>query len=173
MSFFCVSTHRKGQYMSEFITNNPLAPDLISIGEKAIAKENDDLLRQYYAEDYVFHGPGADLDFEALRGYFASLRDAFSDLRITRAIIIGEGEYLAARTIFSGVFTGVFTLSPVGRLEPHGKAVGWEVMNIFRYNADGRLAEEWVQTDYRGFLQKLGAPSAASGGAAGSSSGTP
>ena len=161
--------------MSEFITNHPLAPDLISIGEEAIAKENDDLLRQYFAEDYVFHGPGAERDFEALRGYFASLRDAFSDLRLKRAMIIGEGEYLAARTIFSGVFTGVFTMSPVGRLEPHGKAVEWEVMNIFRYNADGRLAEEWVQTDYRGFLQQLGAPSAASaasGGAAGSSSGT-
>jgi predicted ester cyclase len=95
--------------MSEFITNNPRAPDLISIGEEAIAQENDDLLRQYFAEDYIFHGPGTELDFEALRGYFASLRDAFSDLRLTRAMIIGEGEYLAARTIFSGVFTGVFT----------------------------------------------------------------
>jgi predicted ester cyclase len=159
--------------MSAFITNHPRAPELISIGEEAIAKENDALLRQYFAEDYVFHGPGADRDFEALRAYFASVRDAFSDLRLTRTLIIGEGEYLAARTIFSGVFTGVFTMSPVGRLEPHGKSVEWEVMGIFRYNADGRLAEEWVQTDYRGFLQKLGAPSVASGGAAGSSSGTP
>src|SRR5258707_14975233 len=118
--------------MSAFITNNPRAPELIRIGEDASAKENDDLLRQYFAEDYVFHGPGADLDFEALRAYFASVRDAFSDLRLTRAMIIGEGDYLPARTIFSGVFTGVFTLSPVGRLEPHGKAVGWEVMGIFR-----------------------------------------
>jgi predicted ester cyclase len=159
--------------MSEFITNHPRASELISIGEEAIAKENDALLRQYFAQDYVFHGPGADLDFEALRAYFASVRDAFGDLRVTRAMIIGEGEYLAARTIFSGVFTGVFTMSPVGRLEPHGKAVEWEVMGIFRYNADGRLAEEWVQTDYRGFLQKLGAPPAASGGAAESSSETP
>jgi hypothetical protein len=31
-----------------------------------------------------------------------------------------------------------------------------EVMNTFRYDADGRLAEEWVQTDYRSFLTKLG-----------------
>lgn len=52
---------RNVRYMSEFITNHPLAPDLISIGEEAIAKENDDLLRQYFAEDYVFHGPGANV----------------------------------------------------------------------------------------------------------------
>ena len=159
--------------MPGFVSDSPLARDLIRIGDEAIAREDDAALRAYFTEDYVFHGPEAERDFEALRSYFASLRDAFSDLRLTRTMIIGEGEYLAARTIFSGVFTGVFTLSPVGRLEPHGRAVEWEVMGIFRYNADGRLAEEWVQTDYRGFLQKLGAPSAASGGAAGSSSGTP
>jgi len=31
-----------------------------------------------------------------------------------------------------------------------------EVINTFRYDDDGRLAEEWVQTDYRSFLAKLG-----------------
>jgi hypothetical protein len=45
-------------------------------------------------------------------------------------------------------------------------------MNIFRYNVDGRLAEEWVQTDYRGFLQKLGVPLAALGRGAATISGT-
>src|SRR5690349_7184164 len=99
----CLTTPQKGQDMCAIITQHTLAPGLISIGEEAIAKENDDLLRQYFAEDYVFHGPGADLDFEALRAYFASLRDAFIDLHITRAMIIGEGEFLAARTMFSGV----------------------------------------------------------------------
>ena len=29
-------------------------------------------------------------------------------------------------------------------------------MNTFRYDDDGRLAEEWVQTDYRSLLVKLG-----------------
>jgi hypothetical protein len=30
------------------------------------------------------------------------------------------------------------------------------VIGTFRYHDDGRLAEEWVQTDYRSFLTKLG-----------------
>lgn len=30
------------------------------------------------------------------------------------------------------------------------------MMNTFRYDQDGRLAEEWVQSDYRSFLTKLG-----------------
>ena len=30
------------------------------------------------------------------------------------------------------------------------------MIGIFRYDDEGRLAEEWVQTDYRSFLTKLG-----------------
>jgi predicted ester cyclase len=104
----------------------------------------------------VLHLPAADLDFEQLRGYFAALRAAFPDLAIRRAIIVGEGRYLAARTIFSGTFANVFTQSPAGALQPTGRRVEWEVMNIFRYDEQGRLAEEWLQTDFNTFLEKLG-----------------
>ncbi len=32
----------------------------------------------------------------------------------------------------------------------------WEVIGTVRYDNEGRLAEEWVETDYRSFLTKLG-----------------
>lgn len=145
--------------MPGFISNSPLARDLIRIGDNAIVREDDAYaaLRAYFAAAYVFHGPGGDLSFDQLRAYFASLRAAFSDLRIVREQIIVDGNFLAARNTFSGDFTGVFTYSPVGPLEPTGQHVEWEVINTFRYDDDGRLAEEWVQTDYRSFLKKLGA----------------
>jgi predicted ester cyclase len=139
-----------------FISDSPLAPDLIRIGDGAIATEDDVKLRVYFAEDYVFHGPSGDLGFEELQAYFASLRAAFSGLRIDRKQIIADGNFLAARTLFSGEFTGVFTYSPIGPVEPTGKHTEWEVIGTFRYNDDDRLAEEWVQTDYRSFLSKLG-----------------
>lgn len=141
--------------MAGFISDSPLARDLIRIGE-AIAREDDAKLRAYFAEDYVFHGPGGDLSFDQLRAYFASLRAAFSDLRIVREQIIADGDLLAARNTFSGDFTGVFTSSPIGPVEPTGQHLEWEVINNFRYHYDGRLAEEWAQTDYRSFLTKLG-----------------
>ena len=50
----------------------------------------------------------------------------------------------------------MFTYSPIGPVEPTGKHIEWEVIGTFRYDDDGRLAEEWVQTDYRSFLTKLG-----------------
>jgi len=142
--------------MQGFISDSPLARDLIRIGDEAIAREDDAKLRDYYAAGYIFHGPGGDMSFEELRAYFASLRRAFSNLRIVREQIIVEGNFLAARNTFSGDFTGVFTHSPIGPVEPNGKHVDWEAINTFRYHDDGRLAEEWVQTDYRSFLTKLG-----------------
>jgi predicted ester cyclase len=140
----------------DFISDSPLARGLIRIGDEAIARQDDAKLRAYYAADYVFHGPGGDLSFEELSAYFASLRAAFSDLRIVREQIIADGTFLAARNTFAGDFTGTFSYSPIGPVEPTGQHVEWELINTFRYDDDGRLAEEWVQTDYRSFLAKLG-----------------
>src|SRR5690242_18196909 len=110
----------------------------------------------YFAEDYVFHGPGGGLGFEEFRAYFASLRAAFAGLRLVGEQIIADGRFLAARNTFAGGFTGVFTSSPIGAVEPTGQHTEWEVINTFRYDEDGRLAEEWVHTGYRSFLAKLG-----------------
>src|SRR5580693_9432777 len=124
--------------MPGFISDSLLARELIRIGDEAIAREDDAALRAYFAPDYVFHGPGGDLGFEELRAYFASLRAGFSDLRIVREQIIVDGNYLAARTTFSGDFTGVFTHSPIGPLEPTGQHIEWGVIGAFKYDDDGR-----------------------------------
>ena len=141
--------------MPGFISDSPLARGLIRIGDEAIVREDDAKLRDYYAEDYLFHGPGGDLSFDQLSAYFASLRAAFAGLRLVREQIIVDGNFLAARTTFSGDFTGIFTYSPIGPVEPTGQHLEWEVIGTFRCDDEGRLAEEWVQTDYRSFLTKL------------------
>jgi predicted ester cyclase len=148
--------------MPGFISDSPLARDLIRIGDKAIARPDDAALRAYFAEDYVFHRPGGDLTFDQLRAYFGSLRAAFAGLRLVREQIIVDGRFLAARTTFSGDFTGVFTYSPIGPVRPTGQHLEWEVIGTFRYDDEGRLAEEWVQTDYRSFLTRLGVTTAES-----------
>jgi predicted ester cyclase len=51
------------------------------------------------------------------------------------------------------------THSPVGPLPPNGQRVVMELLNIFRYDDQGRLVEEWVQTDQRSQLRQLGAES--------------
>jgi predicted ester cyclase len=132
---------------------------LIRIGELELTGENEAEVDAYFAPGFVFHGPDdAQLDYEGLRGYFASLRAAFDDLTISRGIIVAEGDYVACQTTISGTFVREFTHSPVGSLQPNGNRVVFELMNVFRYDRRGRLAEEWVQTDNRSRLRDLGAP---------------
>lgn len=151
-----VPTRKDNPAMRGFISDHPRARQLIRVGNEAIVKRNDPMLRAYFTHDYVFHGPAGDRSFDQLSSYFASLRAAFTDLRLVREQILVEGAYLAARNTFSGVFTRVFTQSPIGAVQPTGKYTEWEAINTFRYDADERLAEEWVQTDYRSLLVKLG-----------------
>ena len=57
----------------------------------------------------------------------------------------------------STVIAGNGTYTPVGTVQPNRQQVQWELINIFRYTDDGRLIEEWVQTDTYDFLRQLGA----------------
>src|ERR1700721_1481226 len=141
--------------MPGFISDSPLARDLIRIGDEALPRE-DPAAPPLFTGDYVFPGPGGDLGFDQLSAYFAALRAAFTHLRLVREQIITDGNFMAARTTFSGDFTAVFTYSPIGPVEPTGQHLEWELIGTFRYQDDGRLAEEWVQTDYRSLLTKLG-----------------
>jgi hypothetical protein len=50
-----------------------------------------------------------------------------------------------------------FAYTPIGTVQPNGQHVQWELINIFRYTDDGRLVEEWVQTDTYDLLRQLGA----------------
>ena len=131
---------------------------LIRVGELELTGENEAEVDGHFAPEFVFHGPdGAELDYEGLKAYFASLRAAFDDLTISRGIIVAEGDYVACQTTIAGTFVREFTHSPVGPLPPNGNRVVFELMNIFRYDVSGLLAEEWVQTDNRSRLRQLGA----------------
>jgi predicted ester cyclase len=133
-----------------------LVAGLVRVGELELTGEDEASVDAYFAPDFVFHGPdGADMDYEGLKGYFASLRAAFDDLTISRGIVIVEGDYVACQTTIEGTFVREFTPSPVGPLPPNDRRVAFELMNIFRYDDQGRLAEEWVQTDNRSRLRQL------------------
>jgi predicted ester cyclase len=135
-----------------------LVRGLIRVGEQELTGEGEAEVDAYFAPDFAFHGPdGAELDYQGLKAYFASLRAAFDHLAISRGIMVVEGDYVACQTTITGTFVREFTHSPVGPLSPNGHRVVFELMNIFRYDQQGRLAEEWVQTDNRSRLRQMGA----------------
>ena len=143
-------------------TRDELVERLVRAGELEVSGENQDEADKLFdTENLAFHGPGGfDADYAGLTGYFRSLRAAFDDRTIRRGIIIAEGQYIACQTWIEGTFVHPFTQSPAGRLEPTGARVVMDLMNIFRFDDDGRIVEEWVRTDNRSLLRQLGAEGA-------------
>jgi len=134
-----------------------LANGLVNIGEEAVAKSNDASFYDYYTDDYRLHSPAGDFNRDEIRGYFAALRDSFTDFTIKRAQVLVDGNFVTARTVMAGRFDKEFAYTPIGTVQPNGQQVQWELINIFRYTDEGRLIEEWVQTDTYDFLRQLGA----------------
>ena len=76
---------------------------LIRVGEQELTGEDEAEVDAYFAPDFAFHGPhGAELDYQGLKGHFASLRAAFDDLTISRGIMVVEGDYVACQTTITG-----------------------------------------------------------------------
>lgn len=134
-----------------------LANGLVSIGEEAVAKSNDASFYDYYTDDYQLHSPAGNFNRDEIREYFAALRDSFTDFTISRAQVLVDGNFVTARTVMAGRFDKEFAYTPIGTVQPNGQQVQWELINIFRYTDEGRLIEEWVQTDTYDFLRQLGA----------------
>jgi predicted ester cyclase len=145
--------------MQTSITWDELVARLVRAGELEVSGADQDEVDTYFdTENFRFHGPdGFDADYAGLTGYFASIRAAFEDRSIRRGIVVAEGEYVACQTWIEGTFVREFTQSPAGILPPNGKRITMDLSNIFRFDRQGRLVEEWVRTDYRSFLRELGA----------------
>lgn len=144
--------------MTEQMTRDELVARLVRAGELEVSGESPDEVGSYFdTENFRFHGPdGFESDYAGLTAYFAAIRAAFDDRSIRRGIIVAEGALLACQTWIEGTFVREFTQSPAGPLPPNGQRVVFDLINIFRFDAAGRLVEEWVRTDNRSLLRQLG-----------------
>ena len=133
--------------MTHTSTRDELVARLVRAGELEISGESQEEADSYFdTENFAFHGPdGFDSDYAGLTEYFQSIRAAFEDRTIRRGIIVAEGDLIACQTWIEGTFTGPFTHSPVGKLEPNGARVVWDLISMFRFDDRGRLVEEFVQ----------------------------
>jgi len=142
------------------LRRDELIKRLIRAGELEVSGADQAETDTYFnIDEFRFHGPdGFETDYGGLTAYFQSLRAAFDDRSIRRGIIIAEDNNIACQTWIEGIFVRDFTMSPAGPLPPNGQRIVMDLINIFRFDGEGRLTEEWVRTDYRSFLRQLGAP---------------
>lgn len=74
----------------------------------------------------------------------------FPDLDFRMDDVIAEGDRVAVRMTFTGTHTGEFM-----GVAPTGAQVEYSSYEIYRFE-DGRIAEEWINSDVLSLLQQIG-----------------
>lgn len=120
------------------------------IFEEVVNQHRMDLFDEFFAEDYVDHGPTGSLDREATRAMFAMWLDAFSELHCEVSNVIVEGD-LVGWVVHT---TGVHTADTLG-FPATGKRIDTLSANIGRYR-DGKAVEHWSEQGMLQTLQQLG-----------------
>jgi predicted ester cyclase len=70
-------------------------------------------------------------------------------------ILIAEGDWLATLVNVRGTFTGEAQLGPM-TLTPTNEVIEWQIGLIYRFDADGKIVEEWDELDTSIVLTGLG-----------------
>jgi predicted ester cyclase len=118
---------------------------LFNSGDLAIADEL--VSADFVNHDAPPHVPGGP---EGLRQMVVILRTAFPDLRYEIKEVIGQGDWVAVRTILYGTHNG-----PFFGIAPSGRQVVQEQMHLIRF-ANGKGVEHHAVRDDLGLLRQMG-----------------
>jgi steroid delta-isomerase-like uncharacterized protein len=127
---------------------------------KALAREHMELLSQHDLEGALQHyrtdarcngfAPQP-LDLDGYQHSMAQLLAAFPDARFSIDDLVAEGDKVVIRHQLQGTHRGTFQGIP-----PTGKPVTMTAIGILRM-VNGQIAETWLNADFLGLLQQLGA----------------
>ncbi len=108
---------------------------------------------EFYATDYVYHGPGGQelRGRDQIRDLWGGFFGAFPDLHATIDDMFAEGDSVALRWTIAGTHTGDFQ-----GIAPTGKRIELPIAELFRI-VDGVLVEAWDQYDRLHLLEQIGA----------------
>lgn len=109
----------------------------------------DELMAAHYARHMAISAPP--LTREGQKQRILGFRRAFPDLRLTIEDMVAEGEKVSIRITLRGTHQGEFM-----RVAPTGKQIVVGVVDVARFE-DGKVVEQWGQSDLLGLLQQLGA----------------
>lgn len=89
-------------------------------------------------------------DGDGMREFLAAMRAAFPDWHVEVEAVVAGGDAVAVRWSGQVTHEGEFHGIP-----PTGRRIRVGGINMYRIE-DGRIAEEWEQTDSLGMLRQLG-----------------
>jgi C-1 hydroxylase len=133
---------------------------MTSDDNKALVRRFFELLNEGKTEAIPeFFDPNFQLHFDSMPaldgagavGFMSSFLDAFPGLQHTLHDQIAENDRVASRISLHGTHRGELMGMP-----PTGREVAFSAINIHRM-VNGKIVEQWVNSDGLGMLQQLGA----------------
>ena len=115
-------------------------------------RENVDVVDEFYTADFLSHDPAGIKEggVEELKQLMDSIYAAFPDFHLHIDELIAEGDKVVKRFTIHCTHQGEFMGVP-----PTGKEITFSGTHTYRV-AGGKLAEEWVDINWLGFMQQLG-----------------
>ena len=113
--------------------------------------ENESYLDEYFAAEYVYHGPAGELDAQGFKAMHSMFLSAFPDAKISAEDMIAVGDKVVTRWKIRATQTG-----ELQGIAPTGKEVTITGIIITRVEG-GKAVEEWEAFDQLSLMQQLGA----------------
>lgn len=114
----------------------------------------------FHADPYVAWGAGGAYSVTAEQAmeesaFPALLAVAMPDLTTTQTVTVAEGDWAATLMTLSGTFTEDLDFFGMP-LTATGETITWQFGGIGRFDADGKIVEEWIEGDATPLLMGLG-----------------
>lgn len=124
-----------------------------SLIANVLNKKRYGTITEYCRDDVVMHRPGGidEVGTDAYIEHYRQLHRAFPDFHATIEDVLVDGDRIGLRL----GLTGTHESELLGRA-PTGTSVSFSAQIIYRLS-DGRIAEEWHESDRLGLLRELGA----------------
>jgi len=121
------------------------------IFEETLNQRNLAIVDELNTPDFVYHTDATTMQGrEPFKQYLSMLLIAFPDLHVSIEDVIGEGDRVVVRCTLRGTHQGELM-----GMAPTGKQVAVTGIAIILI-ANGKLVEEWANTDILGMMQQLG-----------------
>jgi steroid delta-isomerase-like uncharacterized protein len=119
--------------------------------EETLNQRNLAIVDELNTPDFVYHTDATTIQGrEPFKQYLSMLLTAFPDLHLSIDDVIGEGDRVVVRCTLRGTHQGELM-----GIAPTGKQVAVTGISIM-FIANGKLVEEWANTDTLGMMQQLG-----------------
>lgn len=114
-----------------------------------------DAFGELIADDFVEHEdtPGLEPTKEGVLQLFRQYRASFPDMRMELDEALPSGDKVVGRVRATGTHSG----EPFMGIPAGGKSMNVQLVDIMRFDDDGRVCEHWGVLDSLSMMQQLGA----------------